>query len=82
MLNLHSVGPIVAKNGCWRLMTVHYQCQSVLETLWHCQSVLETLWHWRQTVPTLVHQSDGAEMSLVRSVLGLKCLDTNSDIAK
>ena len=34
-------------------------------------------WHWCQTVRTLRHQSDGAEMSWVRSVLGLKCLDTH-----
>jgi len=69
MLNLHSVGPIVTKK--W-----------LLEVDDSSLPVPETLWHWCQTVPTLVHQSDGAEMSLVRSVLGLKCLDTDSDIAK
>ena len=38
-------------------------------------SASETLRHWCRTVRTLRHQSDGAEMSWVRSDLGPKCLD-------
>jgi len=39
------------------------------ETLWYqCQNVRETLRHWCRTVGTFRHQSDGAEMSWVRSI--------------
>jgi len=42
----------------------------------YCQSVRETLRLWHRTVWTLQHQLDDAEMSWIRSVLGMKCLDT------
>jgi len=45
---------------------------------YQCRSVQETLWHWCWTVWTFLHQSDGADMSWVRGVLGPKCLDTES----
>ena len=52
-------------------------CVIEVETVRHqCRSILKTLRHWYRTVRTLRHQSDSAEMSWVRSVLGPKCLDT------
>jgi len=50
-----------------------------VETVWHqCWTVLWTLQHWCQIVSTLWHQSDGAKMSWVWTVLGPKCLYVRS----
>ena len=59
---------IVAKNVCWR--SRQFGISAEVSTR-HFGTGADC-----RIVPTLRHQSDGAEMSCIRSVLGPKCLDT------